>query len=187
VSRGSPPWRPSLVCVLVLVACHHGSPQPAVPPCAAAADHVGALLGKTPRAIRTREVFAQRCTVDEWGADVRACIVATRTLREPHHCKSKLTTGQRAALERDLAVIDASIPRSPMRPCHAYRALIDRLDSCHAISPDVRAMHESEYRSIADNLWGNRRDRKDPPAGADVICQSRLEILRRFVVPRCGW
>ncbi|MEO7731582.1 MAG: hypothetical protein ABIY55_11460, partial [Kofleriaceae bacterium] len=94
--------------IFVVAACRHGAAPAAAPSCATSADHVRSLLGPDrARAVKVGEVFARRCEADAWNPEARACVVATRSLHQPRHCKALLTAAQRTALDRALEVIAA--------------------------------------------------------------------------------
>src|SRR5215468_10477538 len=123
-----------------MAACHHGAAPSEAPSCAVAADHVRGLLDqRSPRASRIRDAFAARCEADGWNGDARACVVATTSLSKPRHCKAKLTREQRAALDRDLAMV-AATPASVRLPpvCRDYGALLEKLETCVAMPESTR-------------------------------------------------
>jgi hypothetical protein len=172
-----------LAWLLVVAACHLGAASPPPPSCADAAAQVHALLTPRPRATPTRDAFARRCQADGWSAEVRSCVVATRSLRHPRRCKARLTTEQRAALDRELAMIDATVEAPAMQACTDYGALIERLDTCRGIAPAARAALEQGYREIAQEVV---RARNGSPA-LEAQCRAMLDSLRGAAAPLCGW
>lgn len=170
--------------LLVVTACHHGAAPPA-PSCQAVADHVRALLGPgSPRAPRIRDAFAARCGADDWDADVRSCVLATTSLRQPRHCKAKLTPEQRAALERDLADV-AVTPAATRLPstCRDFRTMIEKLGSCAGLPVRTRAALEGSYRELTEAWTHGMYDAHT----LDVQCREMLGGLRQAVSASCGW
>jgi hypothetical protein len=171
--------------LLVVAACHHGAPPPAGPTCTAIADHVRMLLGpESPRASRIHDAFAARCERDGWDGDARACIVATTSLRNPRHCKAKLTAAQRAALDRDLAEIAAApvVARLPST-CRDYRGMIEKLGSCAGLPENARGALELTYRELTEAWTRGAYDAHS----LDVQCRAMLDGLRQVMAARCGW
>ena len=170
-----------LAWLFVVAACYRGATQDSAPTCTAAAEHVRELLGGQ-RAIQVRNVFAQRCDADGWSDEVRACVVATTSLRNPRHCKAKLPADQRAALDRDLDAIDASERVPPA--CSDYKALIERLGSCRGVPLAARRVLVQAYADVA--VQWTRGGTYDPRA-LDSLCRSMVEGLRQAIAPTCGW
>jgi hypothetical protein len=170
--------------LLVITACHHGAAPPA-PSCQAVGDHVRALLGPgSPRAPRIRDAFAARCDVDGWDADARSCVLATTSLQKPRHCKAKLTSEQRAALERDLAGISAT-PAAARLPstCRDYRMMIEKVGSCAGLPVGTRAALEASYRELTEAWTRGLYDAHT----LEVQCRTMVDGLRRGVAATCGW
>lgn len=173
-----------LAWVLLVAACYHGDAEPSAT-CTAAAEHVRALIRPaSPRANRIRDVLAVRCSVDDWSDEARACVVATRSLRDPQHCKAKLTADQRAALDQELAALPAAAHVAWTPPaCNDYRALIDKLGTCPALPPALRAAFEQSYRELVRD-WA----RGDHPVPAlETQCRVAASGLRSAVGLTCGW
>jgi hypothetical protein len=169
--------------LLVVAACHHGGAPPPVPSCADAAEHVRSLLAPWPRAVRTHDAFVRRCTADGWSVAVRECVVATRSLRRPRHCKAKLTPQQRTALNYELRIIDAAPWATELDACHDYQVLVERLPSCRGMSRAARSAHEQAYRELS-----RRWEAKDHDTAALAAqCRSMLEGLRQATGPVCEW
>ena len=171
--------------LLVVTACHHGAAPPAAPSCATVADHVHALLGRgSPRAQRIRDAFAVRCATDDWGAAARSCVLATVSLRQPRHCKAKLTTEQRAALEHDLAEIAATPAAARLPPtCRDDRTRIEKLGSCAGLSPGTHSALEVSYRELTE---ASTRGRYDAHA-LEVQRRAMPDGLRQAVPALCRW
>jgi hypothetical protein len=167
--------------LLTAAACHHGGAPADAPSCAAAADHVRGLLGpSSPRTSRIRDAFAARCEVDGWDVDVRACVVATASLRKPRHCKARLSAEHRVALDRALAAADAPVPLGKLPAvCRDYSALIEKLGGCTGIDDSTRGALEAAYRNLAQ-AW--MRGSYDPPT-LELQCRAMTEA----VAARCGW
>jgi hypothetical protein len=166
-------------------ACHHGDPPPEAPSCAAAADHVRGLLGPdAPRASRIRDAFAVRCAADGWDDEVRACVVATTSLRKPRHCKAKLTRDQRAALDRELAEV-AATPAAGRLPaaCRDCSAVIERLAGCAAVPVATREALHLAYRDLTQAWMRGGYDART----VEIQCRSMTERLRQAFAAKCGW
>jgi len=143
------------------------------------------LLGpSSPRASRIRDAFAARCEADGWDGDARWCVVATSSLRKPRHCKDRLTSDQRTALDRALAAIDAP-PRAGRLPevCRDYSALIDRLGSCAGIDEAARSALELAYRNLTQAWLRGTYDAQT----LELQCRAMIDGLRQAVAARCGW
>lgn len=168
-------------------ACYHGDAGPPPPTCTAAAEHVRALIQPaSARANRIRDVFAERCDVDEWSAEVRECVVATRSLDKPRHCKAKLTAEQRAALDLELSALRAAVPAVQLpQTCRDYQALMQKLGSCTVIRPSLRAAFEQGYRELSQE-WAPGARINDVPA-LETRCRTLASTLRHIVGPVCGW
>ncbi len=144
-------WRAVL---LVLVACGGArtTPAPAGPTCGATADHVFALIEpKDDHARRIRMTFAQRCEHDAWRDDVRACLVGTRSLKDPRHCKAKLTLDQRGALERDLAELER-IARETRLPaaCEHYKQVMASVMTCDRMTAQTRDALQQGFDAMSE-------------------------------------
>jgi hypothetical protein len=173
-----------LVWILALAACHWGVAPPAAT-CTAAAEHVRTLIRPpSARADRIRDVVAVRCHADAWSDEVRACVVATRSLREPRHCKAQLTADQRAALDHELAALPAAARVGWAPPaCNDYRALIGKLGSCDAMSAASRAAFAQGYRELLQT-WA--RGTRDVPA-LEAQCRVLASGLRHAAALTCRW
>lgn len=174
-----------LAWLLVVAACHHGAAPSQTPTCAVAADHVRSLLGPdSPRASRIREVFAVRCETDGWDDDARQCVIATTSLRRPRHCKTMLTTEQRAALDRELAAV-AATPAAPRVPavCRDSRAMIEKLDSCPGLPEGTRGALELKYRELTQAWLRGNYDVHT----LEMQCRAMIDVLRQATAARCGW
>jgi hypothetical protein len=146
---------------------------------------VRALLDPhSPRTPRIREAFAARCEADGWDDDARACVMATTSLSKPRHCKAKLTHEQRAALERDLAMLAATPAAARLPPvCREYGALLDKLETCAAMSEGTRGTLVIAYRQLTQS-W--LRGTSDVQA-LELQCHAMLEGLHHAAAARCGW
>lgn len=167
-------------------ACHHGDPPPPeAPSCTAAADHVRGLLGPdAPRASRIRDAFVTRCEADGWDDEVRACVVATTSLRKPRHCKAKLTRDQRAALDRELAEVSATpaIGRLPAA-CRDWGAMIERLARCAVVPGATRDARRLAYRDLTQAWMRGNTDTRT----VEGQCRSMADRLRQAFAAKCGW
>ena len=143
------------------------------------------LLGpNASRAGQIRDTFALRCETDGWDDDARACVVATTSLSKPRHCKAKLTADQRAALDRDLALVAATRASSQLpSACRAYGAMLDRLGSCPAMSEAVRGSLVIAYRQLAQSWLRGTADLQ----ALELQCRAMVDSLRQAGQVRCGW
>ena len=185
-----------LAWVLTIAACYHGGAEPPAPTCTDAAEHVRALIdlqgpqgAQGARGGGIRDVIAERCAADGWSAEVRACVVATPSLRQPQHCKAKLTAAQRAALDHGLAHGLAGFPavapaaRLP-QACRDYRALIDKLGACSVLPPGLREVFEQGYRELARS-WAAGATPDLPTL--ETQCRLLASSLRHIAAQPCGW
>jgi hypothetical protein len=177
-----------LVWLFAVAACQHGGAPAPPPTCAAAAEHVRGLLveqssGQSEYASGVHASFLRRCTADEWSAEMRACVIATRSLRRPRRCKHTLLSAeQRGALDQELATVERAQGPAP-QACSDYRELIERLEACPALPAAARAALAQNYR---DTTLQWRRTPPDPPS-LEAMCRSMVDGLRQAVAPICGW
>jgi hypothetical protein len=177
-----------LAWILVVAACHPFQAfEVTLPPptCTAAAEHVRTLLRPaSARANRTRDVFAARCQADAWSDEVRACIVATRSVHEPRHCKAQLTADQRDALDHELAALPAAarVGWAPLA-CHEYHGLINALGTCDAMPAAMRAAFQQGYRELVQAWAGGTLD---VPV-LEAQCRQLASGLRHVASLTCGW
>jgi hypothetical protein len=144
----------------------------------------GLLDPRSPRALRIRDAFAERCEADGWDSDARACVVATKSLSKPRHCKAKLTREQRAALDRDLAMVAATPAAMRLPPvCRDYGALLEKLETCAAMPESTRGALEVAYRQLTQS-W--LRGTSDVQA-LELQCRAMIDGLRQAGAARCGW
>lgn len=171
--------------LLVLAACHHGAAAPDAPTCVVAADHVRGLLGpRSPRAGQIRDTFAARCQADGWDDDARACVVATTSLTKPRHCKARLTADQRAALDRDLALVASTRPSAELpSACREYGTMLDKLGTCPAMSEATRGSLIVAYRQLTQSWLRGTADLQ----ALELQCRAMIDGLRQAGRVRCGW
>ncbi len=139
----------------------------AAPSCTATADHVRALVSKDPkddesRSQRMRDAIETRCTTDAWAPDARTCIAGTQSLADPQHCKEKLTSEQREALEVALAALDhepetAAGYDSKQIPveCQDFMRALHSFESCDKVpqaSRDYVKQSDEELSGIFRNF-----------------------------------
>ncbi len=164
----------------LLAACHHGSAPPPPPPtCEEAAEHVRALLGRDDENARDiQRVFQIRCKDDRWPADVRACVVSTKSFKDPKHCKARLTISQRSHLDADLQNT-ASAERSRQYPpaCRLYEELVDKMGGCDKLPQAAR----DAMRQGLDALKQSWTGLDDPKRFGDVAegCKAAAEAMRQ--------
>jgi len=172
--------------LLLLAACHHGSSAPTPPACTRVADHVAGLLPKddAAHAGNVRDAFAAHCAKDAWGADARDCMLATLSLHDGHHCKDKLSSSQRAALDGDLAELDKKRAMKLPAACLAYRTAVERLTSCPQMPQASRdALRQSMEAAV--KMW-----EATPPnerRGMVDGCKAAVEAINQSSAAICGW
>ena len=168
-----------VVLAVMLVACRHGSAPPPPPTCEATAEHVRTLLGRDDQNARDiQQVFATRCRDDRWAADVRACMVGTKSFKDPKHCKSRLTIAQRSHLDADLqSAAAAQRARQYPPPCVLYQDLVDKMAVCDKLPQSAR----EAMRTGLDALKQNWTDLDNPKRYKDVsdACKAAAEAMRQ--------
>ena len=129
-------------------------------------------------------MFAARCAADGWDADARACVVATTSLRNPRHCRARLTAEQRVALDRELAAVAATpiVGRMPT-VCRDYGALIEKLGACTGLPEGTRRAIELSYRDLTQAWQRGAYDART----LEVQCHAMVDGLRQTMAARCGW
>lgn len=111
-------------------------------------------------------------------------MVATTSLSKPRHCKAKLTHEQRAALDRDLAMVAATPAAMRLPPvCRDYGALLEKLETCAAMPEGTRGALEVAYRQLTQS-W--LRGTSDVQA-LELQCRTMIDGLRQAGAARCGW
>ena len=174
--------------IVLLVACGSKSapPKPVekpAPTCLAAADHMLDLVTPPDQAKRIRDVFQRRCEVDAWPGDVRACIVATTSLKDPKGCKSRLVIVQREALERDLAEAERAAPTD----CDNYKQMVEKLMACDKL-PQASRDALKQGLDAMEQGWANLKEMPEEAQKAlQEGCKSGGEALQQAVGDLCGW
>lgn len=96
-----------------------------------------------------RGVFATRCRDDAWSGEVRSCVVSTRSLKDPKHCKAKLPIAARARLDADLAARRVqAIPEA----CRDYARAVEKLMTCDKIPQAARDTIRQAF-DMQRELW----------------------------------
>jgi len=146
---------------------------------------VRGLLGPhSPRAGQIRDTFAMRCETDGWDDDARACVVATSSLSKPRHCKARLTADQRAALDRDLALVAATRVSAQLpSACREYGAMLDKLGTCPSMSEATRGSLIVAYRQLTQSWLRGTADLQ----AMELQCRAMIDGLRQAGRVRCGW
>lgn len=135
------------------------------------------LEPKDDHARDVRGVFETRCTEDRWPVDVRTCIVGTTSLKDPKHCKARLSIAVRSHLETDLAAAgvrarERQVPES----CRAYARTVDQIMTCDQMPQAARdAMHQG-YEALRAG-WASLEG--DARAAADAGCKAATEAMRQ--------
>ncbi len=180
---------------IVLVAACGSSPRPPptpvenpAPTCIAAADHMLDLVEpKDQHARKIRDIFQLRCEVDGWPGDVRTCILATTSLKDPKGCKSRLVIVQREALERDLAEADRVARAAKSTECDKYKQRIEQMMMCDKLPQQSRDALKQGFEAMQQGL----ANMKDMPEEAQKAmqdgCKMATEALEQAVGAMCGW
>ncbi len=156
-------------------------PAPATT-CAATAAQVQRLgRGDPARVARVAAAFADRCTLDGWAADVRACIVTTESADKPKRCKERLSSLQRAAL--DLAIAEA-LDAAPKGPCEEYFAMQRQVEQCAGMPKRERDAYVESIQSMRSQY----ADSGDPEyrSSLETSCRYSIEMLTTELGRRCG-
>jgi len=184
-------WR---IAVLVLVGCSSPPAKPTRPAkpattCTDVANHMLDLIEpKDDHAQRIREIFAVRCEHDAWEPEARVCVTSTTSLKDPKHCKAKLSTDQRDALERDIAGADklrAGKWKSPA--CDRYKQLIEKLASCDKLPQQSRDALKDGFDAMIKG-WENAGEMPEEARKAmEDACTQGSDALTQAVTDLCGW
>ena len=99
-----------------------------------------------------RGVFATRCREDAWAVEVRSCVVSTTSLKDPKHCKAKLSPVVRAHLDTDLASAAATgKTRDLPEACREYARMVEKIMTCDKIPQasrdSIRQSYETQRQS----------------------------------------
>lgn len=178
--------------LIVLAAC--GSPPPAkpalAPACEAVGKHVlGLLEPNDDHAKRVREIFTMRCEHDAWNVDTRSCVLATTSLKDPKHCKAKLSVDQRASLERDLDEADRGVRTGTSKlpaACAAYKAIIDKIVACDKLPESAREALKDGFENMAAS-WSNVDTMPDDVRRAtEESCKAAADAMTVAVKDICS-
>jgi hypothetical protein len=171
------------VLVALIAGCRHGAAPGPAPSCAAAAEHVHALIvPKDQRAIDVRDVVLSHCVRDKWRDAVRSCILRTASLKDPQHCKAKLEVGQRASLDGALLDVEQRAKaRHAPSTCDRWKQLVTKLDHCDALP---RASRDALIESF--EIQRRALDRLEP-AAAEEQCKAGIESIHQVANGICGW
>jgi hypothetical protein len=179
-----------VVAILALFACGTKHPsKSSSATCAQVADHVESLFDpkrdpKREHSHDIREVFATRCDKDKWSSEVRACVLGTTSLKDPRHCKTKLTSEQRGALESGLAAADEK-QRGRLPPdCVEYETLIKRLGSCDKLP---RASRDALKTAFDQSKTGWSKVTPDGKAALGTACKAAADAVKQSAASVCGW
>ena len=159
----------ALLVLLVAAACQ--SPEPT---CAKVGERIDRLMSDDPQRGELRAAFVRRCEQDRWTAEMKRCVINTKSLAEPQNCRTKLTPDQGKQLDAELAKLEA-LPDA----CVAYEQLVKSAQQCQELSPEVRASL-NEQLAGHQRIWATLQD-KQSAAGT---CSSGIAALRQSA-PAC--
>lgn len=151
---------------LLRIACVAGALaacDASVPSCDDVGEHVAALLD----APRVRSVFASRCELDGWSAEMRRCLHTTTSVASPRNCKQHLDAAQQHEIEQALAGLDDPAGRT----CEIYEALVDRIQGCELLTRELR-------QEIRDRLDARKRTWRVSPLTRGGECAAATAELR---------
>lgn len=181
-----------VIFTITLAACSAKQPTKTAT-CVQVADHVRALLdlgsgpGKPARpnddhARDIRDAFAKRCEQDHWSGDVRACVLGTKSLKDPHHCKDKLEPMQRSALESNLEAADDKQRARLPTECVVYEQLAGKLATCDKLPQTTRDAMKQAFETSKATWPGNTNK-----VALGAICQAAAASLKQAAAAACGW
>lgn len=151
------------------------------------ADHVHDLVEPhDDHARKVRDIFAVRCEQDGWPGEVRACVVATRSLDEPRGCKAKLTAPQRAALERELDEADRAARIAKLTGCERYKYRIEQIMACDRLPQASRDALKQGFDAMSQS-WEQMKDMPQEAREAmESACTQGAEALEQATKDLCG-
>ena len=158
-----------LVLLVVVAACQ--SPDPT---CAKVGERIDSLMSDDPQRGELRAAFVRRCEQDRWSADMKRCVINTKSLTDPQNCRTKLDAEQGKQLDAELAKLEA-LPDA----CVAYEQLVKVAQRCQELAPEVRASL-AEQLAGHQKIWATLAD-KQSAAGP---CASGIAALRQ-AAPSC--
>jgi hypothetical protein len=158
-----------VVLLAMLSAC-----QSSEPTCAKVGERIGELMAADPQRGELRAAFVRRCEQDRWNAEMKSCVIRTKSLTEPQNCRTKLDAEQAKQLDTELAKLE-SLPDS----CAAYEQLVKSAQGCEELSAEVRAAL-AEQLAGHQRIWATLED-KQSAAGT---CAAGIAALRQSA-PSC--
>jgi hypothetical protein len=174
-------WR-GLVALLIACGAKQPAPRGGVT-CAQVGDHVQSLFAtKDERTADIREVFVTRCDKEVWSAEVRGCIVGTKSLKDPRGCKSKLTVEQRGVLEANLTAAEDRARDRPPPECVAYEQLMTRVAGCTQLTQSARDALKKAFESSKAS-WKTTKNR----ASVAASCKAGADGTKQSVTAICKW
>lgn len=165
-------WFPIAV-VMLMASCKGRSRDPSS--CTAVADHVLSLVVPADAYARdVREVVKTRCEQDAWPAAMRRCLLDTKGIQSPQHCKQQLPAEHAKRLDDDLAAAERREHGRVVPPvCLAYEQLIAKVGTCDALPKEVRDSL-AQRLAAAKQEWTVAADKS--PFGP--VCASALRAVR---------
>lgn len=171
-----------LLIACVLIGCRRGSGPSQAPSCIKVADHVLSLIGtKTEHAADVRAAFLTRCEEDRWSVEVRSCVVSTTSLKDPRHCKDKLSLDHRAHLDGDLlAARDKELARRNADLCKGYTKMIEKLTACDKLPQASRDAIHQAYDAMKTSATELKPDApRELRQAIENACTDAAESLRQ--------
>ncbi len=168
--------RALLVLLLLTGACQRKSQ---VPTCEAMADHVQTMFEPVDDFAKSvRGVFAKRCAADAWSAEMRTCVVDTKSLVEPQNCKRKLLPPQQKTLETDLAEVEQREARKVLPAvCGRYEQILGLVVGCPKVPQEIREQLAQRFHA-AKAEWATMLDKSE----LGPVCSSGIRMLKLAAV-----
>lgn len=123
-----------------------------------------------PYAMEVEGIFLARCVNDEWPPEMRRCLLSTTSLTDPKNCKAKLTLGQGAMLDADLAQAERhERGRELPKACLDLEVQVAVAMSCEAI-PQAERDRIKKQLAITKAGWDKVIDKQllAPTCGAAI-------------------
>ncbi|MEO8700800.1 MAG: hypothetical protein ABI867_12195 [Kofleriaceae bacterium] len=175
-------WARGLVGLLVACSSKQPAPRAGATTCIQVGDHVLALFAqKDQRTLDIRTVFVERCEKEAWNAEVRSCIVGTKSFKDPRGCKTKLTAEQRMVLDANLAAAEERARDRPPAECVAYEQMMVRVEACKQLPPSSRDSLKKAFESSKATWQTTKR------SSVAASCKAGADGTKQAVAKICKW
>ncbi len=172
-----------LTIVVIAAGCQHATPRPTAT-CLTVGDHVLALSQAADlHAFAVRRVFVERCQLDRWKLDARACFARLGSLEDSNECRDQLDPEIAHLLGRSLEALETRVQRHLPPSCSRYRRAMFKLAAkCTALLPSQRDQLQMTYDHVA-KAWdrGSMADLRD----LDRQCSANAAIVEPIVSAAC--